>query len=86
MPIYEYECRTCGHRFEQFVQPSTRSSDIRVCSGVSSQNLVRLSSLFAVNSKATKQLHLKQARKLAEKEQRDKKQAETEAMMRHHNE
>jgi putative FmdB family regulatory protein len=86
MPIYEYECGTCGQRFEQFVRPSTPSTDIRVCSACQSQNLVRLSSLFAVNSKATKQLHLKQARKLAQKEQRDKKHAETEEMMHHHNE
>jgi putative FmdB family regulatory protein len=47
MPLYEYECRTCGHRFEALVFRST-SPACPACRGV---DLQRLLSVFAVASR-----------------------------------
>jgi putative FmdB family regulatory protein len=46
MPIYEYECRGCGSRFEKIVYASTEPS----CPSCSSTELERLLSTFAVAS------------------------------------
>lgn len=48
MPIYEYECIKCGHKFEFLVRSS--SEDIS-CSRCQKQDLKRLISSFAFNSK-----------------------------------
>ena len=85
MPIYEYECRACQHRFEEFVRPSsTPTSRLPECPSCHSQELQRLFSAFAVDSAGTKQLHLSQARKLNRKVVRDKQMAEAEEMKRAH--
>jgi putative FmdB family regulatory protein len=46
MPIYEYECRTCGRRFETIVYGSNEPA----CPSCSSADLQRLLSTFAVSS------------------------------------
>jgi len=46
MPLYEYECRGCGQRFEHL----TRSDRPPVCPGCSSQDLAKLFSVFAAQS------------------------------------
>lgn len=85
MPIYEYECRACRHRFEEFVRPSsTSTSRLPECPSCHSQELQRLFSAFAVDSAGTKQAHLTQARKLNRKVIRDKEVAEAEQMKRAH--
>ena len=85
MPIYEYECRACRHRFEEFVRPSsTSTSKLPECPSCHSQELQRLFSAFAVDSAGTKQAHLTQARKLNRKVVRDKEIAEAEQMKRAH--
>ena len=84
MPIYEYECQACAHRFERFVRPSSRPvEEILACPSCHSHDLQRLLSSFAVNSEGTKQLHLAQARTLTDRIQRDKRHAETEDMVNH---
>ena len=51
MPIYEYECRACRHRFEEFVRSSsTPTSRLPECPSCHSQELQRLVSAFAVDS------------------------------------
>ena len=50
MPIYEYECRGCGRRFEQLIIHSTRPE----CPACHGQDLERLISLFAVDSETTR--------------------------------
>ena len=67
MPIYEYECRACGHRFEQVVLPATTPA----CPECQGQDLERLLSMFAVDSEGTRQTHLKAARKQAAKIRRE---------------
>jgi putative FmdB family regulatory protein len=79
MPIYEYRCRACEHRFEQLVLPSSTPTDEGVaCPSCRGRNLERLLSLFAVESHGTRQAHLKQARKIGEKAARDTRHSEME--------
>jgi putative FmdB family regulatory protein len=85
MPIYDYTCRSCGHTFECLVrfQSDASTGEFVVCPMCHCQDLERLVSAFAVNSDGTRQLHLNQARKLARKEQLEKKHAEREASLHH---
>ena len=47
MPIYEYECKTCGHEFEEIV----RSTDVSVpCESCGSGDVGRKLSVFAFKS------------------------------------
>jgi putative FmdB family regulatory protein len=62
MPIYEYECRKCGHQFEFLVIPS---SPVASCPSCHKKDLKQLISLCAVSSETTRQAHFKSARKKA---------------------
>jgi putative FmdB family regulatory protein len=85
MPIYEYECRGCGRRFEYLVRPSAAAADNSpACPSCHSQDLEKLLSSFAVSSAGTKQLHLQDGRKRGQKERLDTKHAEIEAIEHHH--
>ena len=44
MPIYQYVCRACSHRFEQLVRGQARPA----CPSCASPDLERLLSVFAV--------------------------------------
>jgi putative FmdB family regulatory protein len=46
MPIYQYACRGCTHRFEQLVRGADRPS----CPACQSPDLERLFSVFAVST------------------------------------
>lgn len=59
MPIYEYSCNACNHRFEELV----RGDDTPVCPSCESDDLERLLSLPRVHSQSTKDLSMKAARK-----------------------
>jgi putative FmdB family regulatory protein len=45
MPLYEYQCKTCGHRFEVLVYRSI----VPQCPSCESKDLERLLSAFAVS-------------------------------------
>ena len=79
MPLYEYECRGCGHRFELLV----RARETPACPACKSVDIDRLLSSFGVSSKATRQSNLDRARKAGAKERRDKQHAEMEAIQHH---
>lgn len=79
MPIYEYHCRACGHRFEQVVLPATTPT----CPSCQGHDLERLLSLFSVSSEATRTSNLSSARRQHAKIQRDKQVAEHEAFHHH---
>ena len=82
MPIYEYECRGCGHQFELVVLP--KSTAAPACPECHSEELERLLSHFAVSSEGTRATNLKSAKKAAARIRRDKQVAEHEAIHHHH--
>jgi len=85
MPIYEYECDVCTHRFEQLVLPAQARSVVdRTCPSCRSHKVHQLPSLFAVNSESTRQTNKNQGRKLAQKGLTEEKHAEMEAIVHHH--
>lgn len=62
MPIYEYECRKCGHRFEYLVLSSTPPAKCPVCN---KKDLEQLISLSSVSSESSRQANLKAAHQRA---------------------
>ncbi len=74
MPIYEYECRGCGHHFEFLLLPST----VPACPSCHGTNLERAISLFAVSSDGSRATALADGRKRAQRVQRDKAHADAE--------
>ena len=50
MPIFEFECRSCGHSFEQLIIHSTTAE----CPSCHGRDLERLVSMFAVDSDGTR--------------------------------
>ena len=85
MPIYDFECRACGHVFECLVRLPNQSSrdEVVTCPACHGRDLQQLVSAFTVNSNGTRQMHLNQARKLGKKEHLEKKHAEMEAILHH---
>ncbi len=80
MPIYEYECRGCGHRFELVVLPLT----VRACPTCRGQDLERTISMFAVSSEGSRQVARSEAKKRAAGIKRDKDHAQMEYEKNHH--
>jgi len=81
MPIYEYECQKCGHHFEYLILPSSPTAQCPKCR---TEKLNKLVSLCAVSSETTQQSHLKAARKVASKVNKEKQYEEHKAIHDHH--
>jgi putative FmdB family regulatory protein len=79
MPIYEYECRGCGHRFEFLLLPST----VPACPSCNGKDLEREISLFAVSSDGSRKVALSDGRKRAAGVQREKAAADAEYIKNH---
>jgi putative FmdB family regulatory protein len=79
MPIYEYECRGCGHCFEALIRDATAPA----CPSSQSVDLERMVSLFGVSSESTRQSNLRSGRKQNVKERRDKAIADREEIHHH---
>jgi putative FmdB family regulatory protein len=87
MPIYEYQCLSCGHQFERLLLPSsTPPGEQAGCPSCRGQQLERVLSLFAVSSESTRQQHRNQGRTVARKDLLEQKHAEMEAVVHHHRE
>ena len=82
MPIYEYECRECSHRFEAIV----RSNESPACPSCHSFNLERLISLFAVDAPGTRSKSLSAIQKTNAKVTNDKAWADYDYDKKHRNE
>ena len=82
MPIYEYECRGCGHQFEQLI----RTGDEPSCPSCQGVDLERLLSQVSMSSEHTRQLHFNRARQAAKRVQRDKDHAQMEYEKKHREE
>jgi putative FmdB family regulatory protein len=81
MPIYEYECRACGHHFEFLVLPQSPDP---VCPACEKQDLQKMISLCAVSSEHTRKANLSAARKQSAAIQKDKQYEEHKAIHDHH--
>jgi putative FmdB family regulatory protein len=80
MPIFEYECRGCGHEFEQLV----RTGDLPVCPSCASPDLEKLLSLSTISSPGIRQANIKKAREANKPIQRDKAMAEMDEIREHY--
>jgi len=82
MPLYDYECRTCGHEFEALL----RTGETAACAACGSTDLRRLLSGFAVSSEHTRALNLAAGRKATSKDRKDKAMAQYEYEKHHRDE
>jgi putative FmdB family regulatory protein len=79
LPIYEYHCRACAHRFEALV----RGSDAASCPECGSQDLERLLSAFAVSSEGTRNQALQDGRRRGAAFRKEKAHAQAEYEKKH---
>ncbi len=68
MPIFEYACRSCQHRFEAIV----RTGDVPACPSCGGGDLEKLISSFAVDSAGTRSVAMTDIRKRNAGVSRDK--------------
>lgn len=52
MPIFEYTCANCGHRFEKLILSAKRAKELR-CPECDSQEVHKNISLFGTSGKGT---------------------------------
>lgn len=81
MPIYEYECRQCGHRFEYLVLSRTPPA---ACPSCQAGDVEQLISAFGVSSEGTRQANLSGARKKAAAVHKEKVHEEHKQMHDHY--
>jgi putative FmdB family regulatory protein len=82
MPIYEYECCECRHRFEAIV----RLNESPACPSCGSATLERLISMFAVDAPGTRSKALNAIQKTNAKVSNDKAWADFEYDKKHRHE
>jgi putative FmdB family regulatory protein len=80
MPIYEYECRRCGHQFEYLVLSSSPAAQCPACH---KQDLKQLISLSAVSSEASRQANLSAAHKRAAIARKEKQHEDHQHLHEH---
>jgi putative FmdB family regulatory protein len=80
MPIYEYACRDCGHRFEYL---KLSQSPAAQCPACQKQNLEQLISLSATSTEATRKSNLIGAQRRASVVQKDKAHEEHKELHDH---
>jgi len=83
MPIFEYACNACGHRFEFLKLPA--ATTVPSCPACQSQNLERLLSGFALSTTDQTKARAKAARKqtLESKAYKDAQVARAEEISHH---
>jgi putative FmdB family regulatory protein len=80
MPIYEYECRRCGDRFECLL---LKSSPEAKCPSCQSTDLEQLISLCAVSSEASKEANLSAAHRKTAAVHEEKRHEEHKQLHHH---
>lgn len=83
MPLFEYQCRACGHEFEALVRPQDPAP---TCTSCGSENLEKLLSQMAVSTEGTRQINFDRARARAKVKNRDKEIAQFEYEEKHRHE
>ena len=74
MPIYDFKCRACGHRFEELVKVGQTPS----CPSCGRDDLERLVSLPAVSTEGSRARSFAKARERAGKVHKEQKHAQAE--------
>lgn len=82
MPIFEYECRACGHEFERLVRPG----DTPACPVCQGQDLEKLLSLSSVSTPSMRSAAFQKAREASRPNQQEKQQAEIDEIKHHYGE
>jgi putative FmdB family regulatory protein len=80
MPIYEYECKACGHAFEYLL---LHNSPAAKCPSCGKKNLQKMISKCAVSSEGTRQLNFDKAKKAASVVHKDKAHEDHKEYHRH---
>ncbi|MEO6079046.1 MAG: zinc ribbon domain-containing protein [Steroidobacteraceae bacterium] len=80
MPIYDYKCRICAHRFEQLVKPD-ETPNCPACGAASPQRFFPWSA--SVSTGRTRERSLNVASVKARAEKREKDHAHSEYMRKH---
>jgi putative FmdB family regulatory protein len=83
MPLYDYQCRKCGHEFEALVRAWDPAPSCPECGGA---ELDKMLPTVAVSTEHTREVNLGKARERAKKVSKDKAvaQFEYEEKHRHH--
>jgi putative FmdB family regulatory protein len=83
VPIYDFQCRHCGHAFEALVRPH----DTPECPACRSRDLAKLLSSFAVTSPEKKQaIADRQVKKAAATERKIQAERDADAEKHRHEE
>lgn len=87
MPIFEFECRSCGHAFEQLVLPGRpETAEKPSCPACQATNTERTLSICAISSESTRQSALQKARKRNQSVVVEKEREEFKELVEHANE
>ena len=81
MPIYDYECRDCGQRFEYLVLPQSPAAH---CPSCGKSNLEQQISMYAVSSESSRKANLAGAKKRAASVQKEKAHEEHKELHEHY--
>jgi len=80
MPIYDFQCRGCGHRFEQLV----KADEVPACPACSAADVQRFFPFSAsVSTGRTRQRSLAEARSRASATKKEKDHAHAEYLRKH---
>ena len=80
MPIYEYECRRCGDRFEYLL---LKSSPAAQCPSCQNTDLEQLISICAVTSDASREANLSAAHQKAAAVRKEKRHEDHKHLHQH---
>ena len=87
MPIFEFDCRACGHHFEQLVMPWWENAGkTPECPSCHAATVEKALSISAVSSESTRQSALQKARQRNSKVVQEKETEEFKMMVDHANE
>ena len=79
MPLFDFECRACGHEFETLV----RTGDVPSCPSCGATDLEKLLSAFAVDTADKRQAAAKQSRQRQIAKRKDALVADEEYRQKH---
>jgi len=80
MPIFEFACRQCGHKFERLVLRTSPAAECPVCG---QGDLEQLVSLCAVSSESSKEANLSAAHRKAAAVRQDRQRSSHEQLHEH---